>query len=151
MFCDPLPLQLLSKKQIFSIFWNGADLPPSYLDHVFKYTAFFFRVPVREDVRNNTRGEGCIFFVVDIDHFHLFWGDCIRNWANLRGRLCTERDQLYRYRSFYDYFARCNLRNLKITQIVRRTKHYYFQVCSKQDLHLQWQTSLRLKVLWRKI
>ena len=42
MFCDPLPLQLLSKNHFFLIFWNGVDLPPSYLDNVFKYTVFFF-------------------------------------------------------------------------------------------------------------
>ena len=42
MFCDPLPLQLLSKIHFFSNFWHGVDLPPSYLDNVFKYTVFFF-------------------------------------------------------------------------------------------------------------
>ena len=47
MFCDPLPLQLLSNNHLFSIFWNGVSLPPSYLDNVFKYTVFFFRAPLR--------------------------------------------------------------------------------------------------------
>ena len=42
MFCDPLPLQLLSKNHFFSFFWNWVDLPPSYLDNVFKYTVYFF-------------------------------------------------------------------------------------------------------------
>ena len=42
MFCDPLPLQLLSKNDLISFFWNWVDLPPSYLDDVFKYTGFFF-------------------------------------------------------------------------------------------------------------
>ena len=45
MFCDPLPLQLLSKNHFFSIFWNGVDLPPSYLDNVFKYNVCVFLTP----------------------------------------------------------------------------------------------------------
>ena len=43
----PLPLQLLSKNHLFLIFWNGVDLPPSYLDNVFKYTVFFLTAPLR--------------------------------------------------------------------------------------------------------
>ena len=47
MFCDPLPLQLLWKIHfLFSLFWNGVDLPPSYLDYVFEYTVCFFRDPL---------------------------------------------------------------------------------------------------------
>ena len=46
MFCAPLPLHLLSKNHFISFFWNGVDLPPFYLDDVFKYTVFF-RVPLR--------------------------------------------------------------------------------------------------------
>ena len=46
MFCDPLPLQLLSKNNFFSIFWNGGYLPSSYLDNVFIYTGFFGRHPL---------------------------------------------------------------------------------------------------------
>ena len=41
MFCDTLPLQLLSKIYFFWFFWNGVDLPPSYLDNVCKYTGGF--------------------------------------------------------------------------------------------------------------
>ena len=48
LFCDPLPLQLLSKNNFFWFFWNGVDLPPSYLDNVFKYTVFFWRHPLAE-------------------------------------------------------------------------------------------------------
>ena len=44
MFCAPLPLQLLSKNHFISCFWNGVDLPPSYLDDVFKYTGFFLEI-----------------------------------------------------------------------------------------------------------
>ena len=44
MFCDTLPLQLLSKIHFFWFFWNGVDLPPSYLDNVFKYTVFFLEI-----------------------------------------------------------------------------------------------------------
>ena len=44
MFCDTLPLQLLSKNHIFLIFWNEVDLPPSLLDNVFKYTVFFLEI-----------------------------------------------------------------------------------------------------------
>ena len=46
MFCDPLPLQLLSKNHFFLISWNGVDLPPSLLDNVFKYTVFFREYPL---------------------------------------------------------------------------------------------------------
>ena len=42
MFCDPLPLQFMSKNNFYLIFWNGVDLPPSYLDNVFQYTVVFF-------------------------------------------------------------------------------------------------------------
>ena len=45
MFCDPLPLQFLSKNPFFSIFGNGVHLPPSYLANVFKYTVFW-RLPL---------------------------------------------------------------------------------------------------------
>ena len=41
MFCDPLPLQLMSKNHLFLISWNGVDLPPSFLGNVFRYTVFF--------------------------------------------------------------------------------------------------------------
>ena len=44
MFCDPLPLQILSKNPFFLNFWNVVDLPPSYLDDVFKYTGFFLEI-----------------------------------------------------------------------------------------------------------
>ena len=44
MFCDPFPLQLLSKNHFFSIFWNGVDLPPSYSGNVFQYTGGVFDV-----------------------------------------------------------------------------------------------------------
>ena len=47
MFCDTLPLQLLSKNHLFLIFWNGVDLPPSFSDNVFKYTVFFLEYPLR--------------------------------------------------------------------------------------------------------
>ena len=47
MFCDPLPLQLLLKNHFFSIFWYGVDLPPFYLDAVFKYiVCLFLTVPL---------------------------------------------------------------------------------------------------------
>ena len=46
MFCNPLPPQLLSKIDFFSIFWNEVDLPHSYLDNVFKYPGFFFTLPL---------------------------------------------------------------------------------------------------------
>ena len=45
MFCDPLPLQLLSKNHLFPIFWNWVNLPPSYLNNVFKYTGIFLEYP----------------------------------------------------------------------------------------------------------
>ena len=48
MFSDPLPLQLLWKNNFCSIFWNGVDLPPSYVGNVFKYTVFFFDVTPSE-------------------------------------------------------------------------------------------------------
>ena len=34
-------------QKIISFFWKGVDLPPSYLDDVFKYTGLFWRLPLR--------------------------------------------------------------------------------------------------------
>ena len=60
------------------------------------------------------------------------------------GVLSKKRDYLYRYRSFYEFFALRNLRNLKVTQIACRTEHYYFRVrmhvshCNSSDYQGAW-------------
>ena len=46
MFCDPLPLQLLSKTHFFSIFWNRVDLPHPIWTMSLNKLCFFLRYPL---------------------------------------------------------------------------------------------------------
>ena len=96
MFCDPLPLQLLSKIHFFSNFWHGVDLPPSYLDNVFKYTVFFFDgTPKQACMHNMVLGDlNCHFliqthftsiienFFNDLD-FIIYWENQVQAEDNL--------------------------------------------------------------------
>ena len=61
MFCDTLPLQYMSKTHFFWFFLNGVDLPPSYLDNVFKYICtVFFTTPLRQPYPQQvTTDKGC--------------------------------------------------------------------------------------------